>query len=305
MALKLASILTGAALAALPITVAAGVAPSAGASGDGASWPTITKQASIASLVPSSIAKSGVLTVASDSTYAPMEYLASDNTTVVGVDADLMKAVGQVLGLKTQITSVTFDDIIPKLQTNSFDVGASSFTDTKAREKVVNFVDYFNAGEGFYELASAKALSGSGLLQLCGQTVSVEIGTTEQDDAATANTACHKAHKSGVSVLAFSTQTLANLAVSDGHATVGFADSEVSAYIVSTSGGTFKNTGSVYASAPYGLAVVKTGANAKLDVAIEGAVNYLVKSGQYGTILKYWGQTKGGVKTATLNKALF
>ena len=31
----------------------------------------------------------------------------------------------------------------------------SSFTDTKAREKNVNFVDYFSAGTSFFEKSSA------------------------------------------------------------------------------------------------------------------------------------------------------
>ena len=42
--------------------------------------------------------------------------------------------------------NATFDTIIPGLQSGKYDVGMSSFTDTKAREKQVNFVDYFSAG---------------------------------------------------------------------------------------------------------------------------------------------------------------
>jgi hypothetical protein len=81
----------------------------------------------------------------------------------------------------------------------------SSFTDTKAREKTVNFVDYFLAGEGYYVSASSK-YHPNGLASLCGHSVAVESGTTEQSDAQAEAKTCAK-HKSGaVKVLSFSTQ---------------------------------------------------------------------------------------------------
>ena len=69
------------------------------------------------------------------------------------MDADLAKAIFPLLGLKVNIVNATFDTIIPGLTSGKFDVGMSSFTDTKAREKVVNFVDYFQAGTSFFEKA--------------------------------------------------------------------------------------------------------------------------------------------------------
>ena len=295
--------LRGAAVAALPLSLVGASLTTAGANGNGATWPAVAKQAKIVAEVPSAVAKSGTLTVASDATYAPMEYLAGDGTTVVGVDADLMKAVSQVLGLKLQMDNVTFDSIIPKLQSGTYDIGASSFTDTKAREKQVNFVDYFVAGEGFYVKKGHKALSGTGLSQLCGLTVSVESGTTEEADAHTANSLCVKTHKKGVTVLSLADQATANTKVASGQADVGFADSEVAAYIVAQSHGVFANSGKPYGNAPYGLAISKVSSVAGLNKAVLDAVNYLIKSGTYGKILTYWGQTSGGVKVATANKA--
>jgi len=159
-------IAAGLAAVALPLSAVTAVAGAAGNGGYGG-LGAINKQNAIANEVPSAIKTAGKLRVASDATYAPMEYLAPDNTTVIGVDADLAKAVGKVLGLPVQIDNVTFDSIIPKLQSNTYDLGFSSFTDTMAREHSVNFVDYFSAGESFYIKKGHKALSGSGLTQLC------------------------------------------------------------------------------------------------------------------------------------------
>src|SRR5262245_63547835 len=65
----------------------------------------------IAGQVPSAIKSKGTLTVAADATYAPNEFIASDGHTVIGMDADLAKALGQVLGLKVSMVNATFDTI--------------------------------------------------------------------------------------------------------------------------------------------------------------------------------------------------
>ncbi len=104
----------------------------------------------VAAEVPAAYKKKGTLVVATDATYAPMEFIASSGKTIVGADADLAKALGGVMGLKMKLVNATFDTIIPGLQAHKYDLGISSFTDTKARQKVVDFVTYFSAGESFY-----------------------------------------------------------------------------------------------------------------------------------------------------------
>ena len=62
------------------------------------------------------------------------------------------------------------------MQAGKYDIGASSFTDTKAREKSVDFVTYLSVGESFLTKASGGPKINS-LSQLCGMKVSVEAGT--------------------------------------------------------------------------------------------------------------------------------
>ena len=275
--------------------VAGAWASPAGAS---TSVPTAPESPTLTSEVPAADKTIG-LEVAADATYAPDEFIASDGTTVIGMDADLAKAIGQVLGLKVTLTNATFDTIIPALQSGKFNMGASSFTDTKAREKVVDFVDYFQAGEGYYVKAGS-SYKPSGLAALCGHTVSVETGTTEQTDAQTQAKACVRQHKKTVKVLSFADQSSANLAVSSGRAQVGFADSQIAEYIVSTSNGQFENSGTAFGVAPYGLALPKS---AGLTKPVDGAVAQLMKDGIYLKILKKWGIQAGAIKQPKINGA--
>ena len=264
-----------------------------------ASIPTQSTDAAIAATVPAATKSKSSLSVAMDATYAPDEFIAGNGSTIVGMDADLANAIAQVLGLKATLVNATFSTIIPGLSSGKYDMGASSFTDTLARQKVVDFVNYFTAGEGFY----VKAGSGSsfnGLASLCGHTVSVESGTVEQTDAQTQAKACTKASKATVTILSYGNQSQANLAVSSGRAQVGFADSQVAAYIVSTSNGVFSNSGKAFEVAPYGLALPKGNGMA---APVEAAVNLLISNGIYQQILAKWGVQAGAVTSAGINGA--
>jgi len=240
---------------------------------------------SVAKLVPAAIKSKGGITVASDASYAPDEFVASDGKTVIGMDADLSKALGAAMGLKVNIVNVTFDGIIPGMAAGRYQIGASSFTDTKTREKTVNFVDYANVGESFYTKAQGGTQIKS-ISSICGLTVSVETGTTEQADAKTQSKKCTTAHKKPVTVLSFPTQNGANLAVSSGRAQLGFADTPVASYQVKKSGGQFKLIGAAYAPAPYGIAVQKSSG---LTGAVKAALLYLIHNGSYQKIFAKWG----------------
>jgi polar amino acid transport system substrate-binding protein len=250
----------------------------------------------VAKLVPSAIKSKGTLTVAADASYAPDEFFAPDGKTVIGMDADLAKALGGVMGLKVSVVNATFDSIIPGLAAGKFDLGASSFTDTKEREKTVDFVDYANVGESFYTKAQG-GTSISSINDICGKTVSVEKATTEQMDAQTQSGKCKKAGKPAVNVLVFPDQNGANLAVSSGRAQLGFADTPVAAYQVEKTSGQFKVVGSAYASAPYGLAIPK---QTKLAPAVQAALKELISNGTYKTIMTHWGLNSIAIPAAAV-----
>jgi polar amino acid transport system substrate-binding protein len=239
------------------------------------------------------------LTVAADASYAPNEFIGPDGHTVVGMDADLVKALGALMGLKVNVVNATFDSIIPGLAAGKFAMGASSFTDTKVREKTVDFVDYFTAGESFYTKAQG-GTSVSGLADLCGHTVAVEKGTTEETDATTQSGKCKKTGKAAVTVLSFPDQNGANLALSSGRAQLGFADSPVAAYQIKKSNGLFKLVGATFATAPYGLAIPKSSGLTKPVLA---ALQELIKNGTYMSILTHWGVQAGAITKPAINGA--
>ncbi len=255
--------------------------------------------AAIAAQVPGTIKSKGTLNVATEAQYAPNEFIASDGHTIIGMDPDLMKALGAVMGLKVAMINSNFETIIPGLAAGRYDVGASSFTDTKEREKTVDFVDYYNAGISFY----AKSTTSPGvntLADLCGKTVAVEKGTVEQEEAEAQNKKCGKEGKPAVTVLVYPGQNDVNLAVSSGRAQVGMADSPVVAYQIKQANGEFKLVGTSYKFAPYGLALPK---NSGMQGPMLSALKLLIANGTYQAILTKWGLQGGAITTPTLNGA--
>jgi len=230
------------------------------------------------------------LVVATDATYAPNEFIDSDGKTVVGMDPDLAKAIGAVLHRKVKVVNATFDSIIPGLASGKYDLGMSSFTDTKEREKVVDFVTYFSAGTAFYTKKGGPKIAS--LASLCGHSVGVERGTTQASDSAAQDKKCKAAGKDGVKVNVYPDQNAANLAISSGRAEVGMADSPVAAYIVKKSNGQFTLTGKTYGTAPYGIAIPKGGNLAK---QVQSAMKKLIANGQYKKILLRWGVQDGAI----------
>ena len=164
----------------------------------------------------------------------------------------------------------------------------------------MNFVDYFQAGEGVYVTRTSKYVF-KNLQSFCGTTVAVEAGTSELTDASAVK--CANGKK--VTVESFANQNTANLAVSSGHAQFGFLDSQVASYVVSISHGQFKLTGQPINVFPYGIATAKTPTGLQLAKAIQAAFKTMVANGTYAAILKKWGVSGGAIPAAkmTLNGA--
>jgi polar amino acid transport system substrate-binding protein len=260
---------------------------------------TSPKDTKIAAEVPPSVKSKGTLTVAADATYPPNEFIGSDGKTVVGMDVDLAKALAGVMGLKANVQNQTFDSIIPGLAAKKYDLGMSSFTDSKEREKTVDFVTYFSAGTSFFEKAQGGPKI-NGLADLCGHKVAAEKGTVQADAATAQGKKCTAAGKPGVNVLVFPDQNGANLALSSGRADIGMADSPIAAYQVKQANGQFKLVGKDYGTAPYGIAIPKgTG----MDKPVLDALKKLMADGTYTKILDKWGIQKGAINNPTINGA--
>ena len=255
----------------------------------------------LAAKLPEKVKSAGKIVVAADASYAPNEFFADDNTTIQGMDVDLGKAIGEVLGVDVEFENAGFKTIIPALGTR-YDLGISSFTDSKEREQSVDMATYFQAGTSFL-VQAGKNSDLTSLDAICGKSVGVEEGTVQLDDATAQSATCTAAGKGAVNVQAFPDQAGANNALSSSRVDVVMLDTPVAEYQAKISEGAFEVIGESYGIAPYGIAVPKTSEYTGMTDALLGAVQKLNTTGAYTEILKRWGIDSGAITDFQINGA--
>jgi polar amino acid transport system substrate-binding protein len=264
-----------------------------------------TKQDNIASEVPSDIKAKGALQVGVDATYPPNESIDPDTGQIVGWDIDLGNAIGAVMGIRFNFNNADFSSIIPDIGSR-YDIGISSFSPTTEREKTVDFITYYKAGEEWFVKSGGTQISDP--TAMCGQTVAVETGTTEEADAygfmgknpdgstiRGDTNHCKSAGKPDITVHSFTKQTDAFADLQSGHATIGWADQPVTDYYVKLSSGQLQVGGQPCSIAPYGMALAK---GSPLEKALQDALKYLIDNGYYATILKKYSVQSGAIASS-------
>ena len=302
----------GLVLLALVVVLAAGCGSSsnkassttttAATASTGTASTTTPVDTKIAAEVPAAIKSKGTLIVAANPHYAPNEFIGSDAKTIVGMDPDLAKTLAAVMGLKVKVVSASFKTIIPGVSSGKFDLGMSSITDTRQREKVVDFVTYFESGTTFFTNATGGLVIPKGLADLCGRSVAVGSGTTGHEDATNQSAKCKSAGKSPIKIFVYPNQSAVSLGVKKGRGVVGIADYPVAAYLVVKSNGQFTLTGPVYNVAPYGIAIPKGNGMAK---PVLDALKVLMANGTYKAILTRWYVSSGAITNPQINGAIF
>ena len=258
----------------------------------------IKKDDEIAALLPDSVAGDGTLTVGTDTSYAPAEFLAEDGRTPVGFDVDLSKALAAVFGLKENTVSSTFDSIIPSVG-SKYDIGISSFTVTKERMEAVDFVTYFKAGSTFVvQKGNPKKIDTS---NLCGVKVAVQTGTTQEEEVNKDNEQCKADGKDAIDIQSSKLQTDVTTAVASGKASIFYADSTVSAYAIKQTGDTLEVLGENTGVVPEAVAIKK--GDTKTAEAVQKAIQKLMDDGTYKKILDTWGVGSGAIDKAEINPA--
>lgn len=83
----------------------------------------------------------GTLTMATNAAFEPYEYY--DGGDIVGIDAEMAKAICDKLGYELKIEDMEFDGIIAAVQSGKADFGAAGMTVTEDRLKNINFTDTY------------------------------------------------------------------------------------------------------------------------------------------------------------------
>jgi len=266
--------------------------------------PTETREAGspeAAALLPAEIAESGVVKVASDAHYAPMDFFEEDGTTLTGADYEMGQAIAEALGVTFEVSDVSFDNIIPSLKSGQYDVAVTFMTDTVERQAEVDFVDAYQSGSSILVL-KGNPEGISELTDLCGLTVVTTATSVQNELAAQQDAECAALGEDPINVINVTTDTEALLALKSGQAVADLAESVAANYNASTSGNgnDFEVVGPVYAPSLVGITFPK---DSPLIPAVETALTYLIDQGIYQSILDKWGLSQLAIEDVTVNGA--
>jgi ABC-type amino acid transport substrate-binding protein/predicted Ser/Thr protein kinase len=252
---------------------------------------------SIAATVPANIRATGRLVIGVNVPYAPNEFKNSAGE-IIGFDVDLMNAVDKTLGLVPDYRETAFESIMPSVSGGDFNVGMSSFTDTKVREANVDFVTYFQAGTLWAQRAGSTVDPDAA----CGRRIGVTYASIQETEQVPAKSdQCVAAGVAPIDKVVYTRQDDLTAALIAGEVEAMAADSPVTGFAVKLSGGKLAPAGEIFDTALYGWPVAK---GSGLAQSLRQALEHVMSTGEYRTIATKWGVEKGMVDKSVINGAL-
>lgn len=262
----------------------------------------VAKDDAAAALLPESYAQSGALKVGTNLQFPPHNFYAADGKTPIGFEVDLSASIAKKLGLTASWQDSPFENLITSLQANRVDMTIAAMNDRPDRQEKIDFVNYFRTGIAIL-VAKGNPDGIAAPEDLCGHTVGVGVGSSQEAWAEGLSGECVAAGKEPIEVVPSNNDQQRLNSVKTGRQTAELNDLANLVWIARTSGG--GNDFEVVDLPPlqaalYGIGVNKE--NAGLRDAIAAALNSLIADGSYGKILDAWGVSSGAVDEATINQ---
>jgi polar amino acid transport system substrate-binding protein len=258
--------------------------------------------------LPERIRSAREIRVGSDVSYAPVEFydafapdvldrpVGEPEPQVRGIDPDLANELGRALGVRFTFVNTGFDELIPSLQDEKFDVIISSMTVTPERATQISFLEYFQAGTSILVPKGNPGRIGS-MEDLCGATVTLQASTIHEELVAAQQAKCG-ANRIRARPLESGTQVV--LEVKYKRADAALADFPVAAYNakVSGQGNDFEVVGEQIDPGPYGIGIRKD--DGDLQTVLQEALRVIIEDGSYDRVLTKWNVTDGALRSARL-----
>ncbi|MFC8141019.1 ABC transporter substrate-binding protein [Streptomyces paradoxus] len=263
---------------------------------------TTGKVDSIAAEVPEEIRKRGTLELASSSgSAAPLTFYATDNKTVIGVEPDLAHLVANVLGLKPEINTVSWENIFVGLDSAKYDAGLSNITVTEERKEKYDFATYREDNLGF-AAKKGSGLKATGPKDVAGRTVAVSSGTNQEKLLVEWSAQNKKAGRKPVDIKYYQNESDTYLALQSGRIDLYLGPNPTAAHHAATSGrtevvGTYSGAG----AGLQGLIAATTKKNSGLAKPLADAINHIIDNGTYAKVLKRWGLSDEAVTRSEIN----
>ncbi len=249
--------------------------------------------------LPSAIVQRGAIIAAVIPNYPPLEFKDPATGELTGFDIEIGQAIAKQLGVKITWQETSFEQMLPSIATGRIDIVISGMTDLASRHESATFVDYMKTGPQFF-VGFARKAEFPDMTALCGKAVGASRRTnTPKEIAAWSDENCVKAGKEAIRFVGTEGSADARTQLKQNRIDAAVQGSETLPYIMSQEPDRFAPVGAPFGVSYNGIAIKKD--EAGLQQAIAGALDQLIKSGDYAKLLKKWNLNDQGIEKAMIN----
>ena len=244
---------------------------------------------------PTNLIRPGTITFLSDTTYPPQESMDTATQQAVGFDIDIAQALAAKMGLTATIQKTDSPQIVGALLAKKGDAIISALQVTPDLQRQVALVAYFRAGQAI--LVRKGNPSGiTGLSDLCGKKVSVQVQSPEENSIDELNGGACKDNK--ISKQVYPTDLQAVLILKQRGVDAALDDSPVAAYFVKQTPDQLELAGSPFKMNAEGIAIDPK--NGDLLKAMQQAMMAIYRDGTYRRILTTWNLLDGEIPASQI-----
>jgi len=216
-----------------------------------------------------------VLKVGTEVTFPPFEFREQGSKEISGFDMDLIRAIGNKLGMQVEILDMDFEALIPAVKRGNLNLVIAGMSITADRQKIVDMSEpYYTSGLCLVVNKGTAAVQK--LEDLKGRAVAVQIGTTGEEKAR---------QLAGEKVRSFKTNEETFRALKERNVDAIIIDKPVAQYYLKKHHPNAVIAGDAFETESYGIVMRRHG---ELTPKINKALAELKQSGEYDKIYEKW-----------------
>lgn len=246
--------------------------------------------------LPKSIKDRGVLIIGAVTDEPPFIFIS--NGKLQGVDVEMIGGLARALGVKIRLVKTSFDAMIPGLKSGRFDVVMGDLTDTTAREKVVDFVDYLENGQTVI-VRKGDSRDFSTPLRLCGHSAAAPKGSLSSRITGELSKICTDQGLKPIDLKTYPGSAPVFLALDLGRVDVSPITYAIATYLVKQHPTKYALTDNLFYKSYKGAAILK--GQKDLLQALTYAFQSIISSSNYSDVISQWGLEKVKADKAYVN----
>lgn len=243
----------------------------------------------------------GYLTIASIAGAPPLSVLAPDNQTYIGTEIDIARLIADSLGLKLKIVRTSWEDWPLGVSSGKYDAAIANVTVTKERKQKFDFATYRRDVLAFYVAENSKLKEIKGADDISGLKIVVGSGTNQEKVLLDWIEDNKQKGLKPAQILYFDDAASASLALQSGRVDALFGPNVAYAW-QAENGAKIRLAGTALGGGtrPADLGVTLKKGNGLVD-AIQVALNNVIKTGEYQTVLNRWGTQAEAIEQSQIN----